>query len=56
MKLSPPTRALFFVSLIIFALALAGHFAKIQYVTANQYWLAIISYALLAFGCAVKGA
>ncbi len=56
MRLSAPTKNLFIVSVVLFVLALIGHFAVIPYVTPYQYWLAIAAYAVLAVGNLYKGA
>jgi hypothetical protein len=38
------------------ALALIGHFTRIDFVTQYQFWLAIAAYVVLAIGCLVRGA
>ncbi len=55
MKLSPPTQAVFLISLILFVLALVGHFASLPFVSENRFWLSIASWVVLAVGCLMKG-
>jgi hypothetical protein len=55
LNLSAPTLATFLISLALAIIALIGHFAKIDFITLYQFWIAIVAYALLATGCLVKG-
>jgi hypothetical protein len=55
MRFNAPTQPVFLISLILAALALIGHFVLIPYVTAYQFWLAIVGYAVLAAACVLKG-
>ncbi len=56
MKLSAPTVLLFWISLILAALGVIGHFQSIQIVSPNQFWFVVGGYALLAIGCLFKKA
>jgi len=55
MRLNAPTQMVFLISLVLAVLALVGHFVKIPYVTAYQFWIAIAGYAVLAAACVMKG-
>jgi hypothetical protein len=55
MRLSAPTQVVFLISLVLFALALIGHFAHVQYLTQYQFGLAIAAYVVLAAGNLFKG-
>jgi len=55
LNLSAPTLVTFLVSLALAIIALIGHFAKIDFITLYQFWIAIVAYVLLAIGCLVKG-
>jgi len=55
MNLSPPTTAVFIVSLILAALAVIGKFAPIPFFTDNGFWVAIVAYVLLAVGNLFRG-
>jgi hypothetical protein len=56
MRLSAPTQVVFIISLILFVLALIGHFVpSVPIIAPYQFWLAIVGYAVLAAGCMMKG-
>ncbi len=55
MRLSAPTKNIFLISVILFVLALVGHFVAIPYVTLYQFWLAIAAFVVLAIGNLLKG-
>ncbi|HEX9752057.1 MAG TPA: hypothetical protein VGA46_01240 [Methyloceanibacter sp.] len=55
MDLSPPTTAVFIVSLILAALAVIGKFAAIPFITENGFWVAIVAYVVLAVGNLFRG-
>ena len=55
MNLSAPTIPVFWISVVLAVLALAGHFAVIQFVSLYQFWLAILAYIVLFIGCVFKG-
>jgi len=54
MRLNAPTQMVFLISLILAVLALIGHFVLIPYVTAYQFWVAIVAYGVLAAACVLK--
>ena len=55
MQLTPPKKIVFYISLLLAVLALVGYFVDLPFVTEYGFWLAIVGYALLAAGNAVKG-
>jgi hypothetical protein len=55
MNLSAPTVPIFLVSVVLFVLALLGHFAAVPILTLYQFWIAILAYVVLAAGALFKG-
>ena len=55
MTLSPPTTLVFIASLILWALAVIGHFSQIPVITEHGFWVAVIAYVLLAVGNLFRG-
>lgn len=55
MNLSPPTTAVFIISLILAVLAVIGTFVELPFVSANTFWVAIIAYIILAVGNLFRG-
>ena len=55
MNLSPPTTAVFIISLILAVLAIIGTFVAIPLISANAFWVAIIAYIILAVGNVFRG-
>src|SRR5262245_43779005 len=55
MTLSPPTTLVFIASLILWALAVIGHFSQIPFITEHGFWVAVIAYVILAFGNLFRG-
>jgi hypothetical protein len=55
MKLSAPTQAIFLISVVLFVLALLGHFAEVQMLSLYQFWLALAAYVVLAVANLSKG-
>src|SRR5262245_32706067 len=55
MTLSPPTALVFIASLILWALAVIGHFSQIPFITEHGFWVAVIAYMILAFGNLFRG-
>ncbi len=54
-RLSAPTHIVFYISVVLFALALIGHFVAVPFVTMYQFWFAIAGYVVLAAGNLLKG-
>jgi hypothetical protein len=55
MNLTPPTTAVFIVSLVLAALAVIGKFAAIPFITEHGFWVAIVAYVILAAGNLFRG-
>ena len=55
MNLSPPTVAVFVISLILAVLAIISTFVAIPVISANAFWVAIIAYFVLAIGNVFRG-
>lgn len=55
MNLTPPTTAVFLISVILAALAIIGHFVPIPFVTENGFWVAIVAFVILAIGNLFRG-
>jgi len=55
MNLSPPTTAVFGISLILAVLAVIGTFVAIPVISANAFWVAVIAYVILAIGNLFRG-
>ena len=55
MSLTPPTTAVFVISLILAALAVIGKFVVIPVFTDHGFWVAIIAYVILAIGNLFRG-
>ncbi|MGH6866224.1 MAG: hypothetical protein ACREDO_08665 [Methyloceanibacter sp.] len=56
MNLSPPTTALFVVTLILAALAIIGAFLVIPFVSEYRFWILAAAYVVLAIGNLFRGA
>ena len=55
MNLSPPTTAVFIISVVLAVLAIIGTFVAIPVISANAFWVAIIAYIILAAGNLFRG-
>jgi hypothetical protein len=55
MNLSPPTTAVFIISVVLAVLAIIGTFVAIPVISANAFWVAIIAYIILAVGNLFRG-
>jgi hypothetical protein len=55
MNLSPPTTAVFVISLILAVLAIIGQFVAIPLVSDQGFWVAVIAYFILAIGNVFRG-
>ena len=55
MNLSPPTTAVFIISVVLAVLAIIGTFVAIPVISANAFWVAIIAYVILAVGNVFRG-
>jgi uncharacterized membrane protein len=55
MKLTPPKKIVFIISLILVIISLVSKFITIPFVTDYQYWVMLVGYVLLGLGVALKG-
>jgi len=55
MNLSPPTTAIFIISIILAVLAIIGKFVALPFITEHGFWVAIIAFVLLAVGNLFRG-
>jgi hypothetical protein len=55
MNLTPPSTAVFVITLILAALAIISVFAAIPFVSANAFWVLAAAYVLLAVGNLFRG-
>lgn len=49
-KLKTPSLLVFFVALVLLALAMVGNFATLPFVSHYPFWLAVGGYVVLALG------
>jgi hypothetical protein len=55
MKLTPPTKTTFWISVILVALGLIGMFVTIPFVSGFAFWFVFIGYVVLLLGLLLKG-
>ncbi|MCI5223045.1 MAG: hypothetical protein D3924_10315 [Candidatus Electrothrix sp. AR4] len=55
MRLNAPTKRIWWLSIILVAVALAGQFTRIPYVSEYSFWIIVASYILLLLSTFVKG-
>jgi len=55
MNVSPPTTAVFIISVVLAVLAIIGTFVAIPVISANAFWVAMIAYIILAVGNLFRG-
>lgn len=55
MRLTPPKKNVFWISVVLAALGFLGSLVSIPFVSAYAFWLVLIGYVLLALGVAMKG-
>jgi hypothetical protein len=49
-----PSVHILILSLIVIAIAIVGHLARVPYLTPYHFWVAVLSYALLLAGTLYK--
>ena len=54
-KLTPPTKNVFWISTVLSALGLVARFVNIPFVSANAFWFVLIGNVLLWLGNTMKG-
>ncbi|MDO9546868.1 MAG: hypothetical protein Q7J07_09005 [Pelolinea sp.] len=55
MKISAPTKKVFWISTVLSALGLVASFVSIPFVSANAFWFVVVGNVLLWLGNAMKG-
>ena len=55
MKLNPPKKITFYISLVLAALGLLGTFISIPFVSGYAFFFVLIGYVLLVLGLLIKG-
>ncbi len=55
MKLSAPTKTIFWLSTILAALGIIGKFVTLPFVSGNAFWLVAVGFILLWLGNTMKG-
>ncbi len=55
MRLTPPKKIVFIISLLLVILSVVAHFVKIPVATPYQYWVMLAGWVILAAGVALKG-
>jgi hypothetical protein len=55
MRLTPPTKAVFWISAILALLGLIGTFVSIPVVSGLAFWFVLVGYVLLFLGNTMKG-
>ena len=55
MKLSPPTKTVFWLSTVLAVLGILGTFITIPFVSGFAFWLVAAGFVLLWLGNALKG-
>jgi hypothetical protein len=55
MRLTPPKKIVFWISLILAVVGLVAYFVTIPFLSGIAFWLVLVGYVLLALGNTVKG-
>ncbi|MGD8458470.1 MAG: hypothetical protein PVF83_19005 [Anaerolineales bacterium] len=55
MRLTPPKKIVFWISVILAVLGLIAYFVSIPFLSGITFWLVVAGYVLLFLGNAVKG-
>jgi len=55
MRLTPPTKNVFWISVVVAAVGLIASFGVVGFLAPFAFWLVLIAYILLALGVALKG-
>lgn len=55
MRLTPPTKAVFYLSVIFAAVGIVANLVTIPVLTGLAFWIVVVGYVLLFLGVAVKG-
>jgi hypothetical protein len=55
MKLTPPTKNVYWISTVLAVLGLIGTFVSIPFVSAYAFWFVLVAFVLLWLGVSMKG-
>ena len=55
MKLTPPTKNVFWISVVLAALGLVGQYVSVPFVSAYNFYFVLVGYILLFLGVTMKG-
>ncbi len=55
LKLTPPTKMTFWITVVLAVLGVLGSFVTIPFVSGFAFWFVVVAYALLAVSLLVKG-
>jgi heme/copper-type cytochrome/quinol oxidase subunit 1 len=55
MKMNPPTKLFFWISVVLAVLGLLGTFVTIPFVSAFAFWFVVVGYVVLVASLFVKG-
>ena len=55
MRMNPPTKLVFWISVVLVVLGLLGSFVSIPFVSGFAFWFVLIGYVVLAVSLFVKG-
>lgn len=55
MRLTPPKKSTFWISVVLAALGLIGSFVAIPFVSAYAFWFVFVGFVVLAAGLLLKG-
>ncbi len=53
MNLSAPKTVTWWIAVVVGVLGILGHFAKLPFVSANDFWFLAVGFVLLALGTAL---
>jgi hypothetical protein len=55
MKLTPPTKNVFWISVVLAALGLVGRYVNVPFFSDYYFYFVLVGYILLALGNTMKG-
>ena len=55
MKLTPPTKNVFWISVVVAVVGLIAKFGVVGFLADYAFWLVVVAYVLLFLGVAMKG-
>ncbi len=55
MKLTPPTKNVFWISVVLVVLGLVGRYTNVPILSDYYFYFVLVGYVLLALGNAMKG-